>query len=116
MIPLDKLLNSENIILLLIAFFGAFFANVIRLFNDSRFPITTRLCRSWWDYGCYLFLYPAIGGFLVLVYMLEGTPLTSFLTLHIGVTAPLTLTALAGLHEATNNNREPEIVDYERIN
>ncbi len=28
MIPLDKLLNSENIILLLIAFFGAFFANV----------------------------------------------------------------------------------------
>lgn len=38
--------------------------------------------------------------FLVVCYLLEGTQITPFLALHIGVTAPLTISALAGITPA----------------
>ena len=103
MIPINEVFTLENVTLISIAFIGAFFANVIRLVADRRLPIETRLYRDWIDLTCYLFMFPIIGGFLVLVYLLEGTPLTSFLVLHIGVTAPLTISALAGNHIIKND-------------
>lgn len=111
MIPLNEVLIPENEVLLSIAFFGAFFANLIRLSADRRLPIETRLYKDWIDIGCYLFLFPIIGGFLVLVYILEGTPLTSFLVLHIGVTAPLTISALAGFNSSLRGERINEDSD-----
>lgn len=98
MIPLIELLLPENLILFGIAFSGAFFANLIRFAADRRLPVETRLYRDRADILCFLLLYPIIGIFLVLVYLLEGTPLTPYLVLHIGVTAPLTISALAGFN------------------
>ncbi len=46
---------------------------------------------------------------MVLVYILEGTPLTPFLVLHIGVTAPLTISALAGICEYTDGENTDEV-------
>ena len=108
MIPLNEVLTPENVILISIAFIGAFFANLIRLAADRRLPIETRLYKDWIDIACYLFMFPIIGAFLVLVYILEGTPLTSFLVLHIGVTAPLTISALAGINGPSRGERIDE--------
>lgn len=101
MIPPGDLLALDNIVLASIAFIGALFANLIRFSGDRKLPIESRLYKDWLDIACYILLFPIIGVFLVEVYLLEDTPLTPFLALHIGVTAPLTISALAGIHEAT---------------
>ncbi|MDQ1283003.1 MAG: hypothetical protein QG666_793 [Euryarchaeota archaeon] len=52
-------------------------------------------------YWAWFFLiFPMISIFLVVCYLLEGTQITPFLALHIGVTAPLTISALAGITPA----------------
>ncbi len=101
MIPPEEMLTLENGVLVSIAFFGALFANLIRFSGDRKLPIESRLYKDGIDIACYLLLFPVIGAFLVVIYLLEDTPITPFLALHIGVTAPLTISALAGIHEAT---------------
>jgi len=106
MISRYELFTLANFALMSVAFIGAFSANCIRLMIDRRRPLGERINRDTIDTLFYLVGYPLIGAFLVLVYILEGTPLTPFLVMHIGITAPLTITALAGLHEISNSNGE----------
>jgi hypothetical protein len=54
--------------------------------------------KFYWEW--FFLIFPLISVFLILCYLLEGTEITPFLALHIGVTAPLTISALAGITPA----------------
>ncbi len=97
MIPLENLYSWETLILLSIAFVGAIFANLIRYMVARSRPEETRpdFDRFYWAW--FFLIFPLISIFLIICYLLEGTEITPFLALHIGVTAPLTISALAGI-------------------
>ena len=42
-------------------------------------------------------VFPIMGAFLIICYLLEGTLITPFLALHIGITAPIVIGVLAGI-------------------
>jgi hypothetical protein len=48
-----------------------------------------------WLYWVITFVMILAGGLLVVLYVLSATPLTPFLAFHVGLTAPLLLTAVA---------------------
>jgi|WetSurMetagenome_2_1015567.scaffolds.fasta_scaffold113242_1 hypothetical protein len=97
MIPLEKLYSGETIILLSIASIGAIFANLIRYMVARSRPEETRPDFDKFYWAWFFLIFPLISVFLILCYLLEGTEITPFLALHIGVTAPLTISALAGI-------------------
>lgn len=109
MISRYELWTLTNFTLISVAIIGALSASLIRLMIDRKRPLGSRINRDSKDVVFYLVGYPLIGAFLVLVYILEGTPLTPFLVLHIGVTAPLTISALAGICEYTDGENTDEV-------
>ena len=104
MTPLDSLANSETLILIAIAFIGSIFANFIRYIAAKALPEerTPDFDNCYWI--AFFLVFPTMGVFLIICYLLEGTPITPFLALHIGITAPLTIGALAGISASSYEN------------
>lgn len=97
MIEPGCLINLETLMLVIIAYLGAVFANFIRYASSKTLPDERRPDIDGFYWKAFFVVFPLMGVFLILCYLLEGTPITPFLALHIGITAPLTIGALAGI-------------------
>ena len=86
-------LNAE-LTLMLIAFIGGILANLLRLAENETKPIGERPTITWL-YKLMFVLVPLGGSLLVYVYIYDGTPITAFLSLQLGASAPLILKQLA---------------------
>ena len=97
MIDPITLISSKTLVLVIIAYIGSVFANFIRYVSAKTLPDERRPDFDAFYWKAFFIVFPLMGVFLLLCYLLEGTPIPPLLALHIGITAPLTIGALAGI-------------------
>ena len=75
--------------------FGGLTVNILSLMELGNIPIENkpdfRSCFYWFTF----IVWPIMGGFLVHLYLASGCTLSCILAFHIGLSAPLTLKAMA---------------------